>query len=93
MALVDGPIFAILQANVAPEIQGRVISFLLSAGKVAGPLGLLIAGFLTEWIDVRFWFYFAGGGWILLNVLGLSSRALRNIEEERQLAGHSPAGE
>lgn len=81
LALVDGPLMAILQANVAPEIQGRVIGFLLSTSRLAAPLGLLLAGMLTERFGVRFWFFFGAVGLLLMILIALAIPALARIEE------------
>jgi len=83
LALVDGPLMAILQTNVAPEIQGRVIAFLLSASRLAAPLGLLLAGVLTEWFGIRFWFFLSGAGLLLVILVALAIPALTRIEEDR----------
>jgi DHA3 family macrolide efflux protein-like MFS transporter len=42
--MVDGPLLAILQAIVAPDLQGRVFTLLGSLSKGMAPLSLLIAG-------------------------------------------------
>jgi len=81
---LDGPLDAILQAKVAPEMQGRVFSFLMSAGKLMLPFGLLISGQLTEQLGVRFWYFIAGGGWLLINLVSFFLPVVVNIEEEHK---------
>ena len=83
LAMVDGPIMAIFQTRVAPEIQGRVLSFMISAGRVAAPAGLLLSGIVTDAFGVRVWFFIAGFGWLAAILLGLASPALIRIEEKR----------
>jgi DHA3 family macrolide efflux protein-like MFS transporter len=63
------------------------MSLLIGTGKLAAPLGLLIAGPLTEWVGVRTWFFVAGGGWLLLNLVAFTIPALVNLEEERKTNG------
>jgi MFS family permease len=63
-------------------MQGRVFSFLMSAGKLMLPFGLLISGQLTEQFGVRFWYFIAGGGWLLINLVSFFLPVVVNIEEE-----------
>src|SRR5690606_16624699 len=59
--IVNGSYGAMLQATIAPEMQGRVFALILSAASALGPLGLLLAGPLSDVVGVRTWFYVAGG--------------------------------
>ena len=81
MAFTDGPIMAILQANVAPEMQGRVFSLLFSLGKIAAPIGLLAAGPVSDFIDIRVWYWFGGGMTTIIILSVLFIPALLNIEQ------------
>jgi DHA3 family macrolide efflux protein-like MFS transporter len=87
MAFIDGPIFALMQANVAPEMQGRVMSFLMSAGKLATPFALLIAGPVADLAGIRFWFYLAGAGGVLVHLAGAAVPAILTIEEQSKDIG------
>jgi MFS transporter, DHA3 family, macrolide efflux protein len=81
LPMVDGPIHAILQSSVAPEMQGRVFMLLGSLAAAMAPIGLLLAGPVAEHIGVRVW-YVAGGAFILLlSVLAVSTRAIGTVEE------------
>jgi len=46
--MINGPLFAVMQAKVEPEIQGRVFSLLQAGGSFASPLGLMIAGLTNQ---------------------------------------------
>jgi DHA3 family macrolide efflux protein-like MFS transporter len=50
--IVNGPLMAIVQAHVAPDMQGRVFSLLGSACIAAAPIGLLVIGPLADAIGV-----------------------------------------
>jgi DHA3 family macrolide efflux protein-like MFS transporter len=83
--MIDGPLFAVLQSVVAPEMQGRVFLLVISMAKAISPLGLIIAGPLADRFGVQIWFL-AGG--ILTGVLGAAALlipAIVNIEEERKV--------
>ena len=58
--IVYGPLFAVMQAKVAPEIQGRVFSFLNAGAGLASPLGLAIAGPLADATSNQLWFVLGG---------------------------------
>lgn len=66
--ICNGPIFALMQAHIPPEMQGRVVSLLGAVGSGASPLGLLIAGPLAERVGIPV-FYVAGG--VVMVALGL----------------------
>ena len=53
IALIDGPLLAIIQAVVAPEMQGRVMTLMGSLVKLAAPVGLIVAGPLSDLVGVR----------------------------------------
>ena len=88
--MIDGPLFAVLQSVVAPEMQGRVFMLVISMAKAMSPLGLIVAGPLADAYGVRVWFL-AGG--LLTGLLGVSALfipAILNIEEHR--TGQSQLG-
>lgn len=58
--LIDGPIMAILQSTVAPEIQGRVFTIFGSLILLTSPIGLSIAGPISDWLGIQIWYIVAG---------------------------------
>jgi len=84
IALIDGPLLAIVQAVVAPEMQGRVMTLLGSSVKLATPLGLVLAGPLSDLVGVRYWFLAAGVLSLLLGGAGFFNRRLLGIEEQQR---------
>lgn len=62
--IVNGTIFALLQAEVPPEKQGRVFTLILSLSTAMALIGLALAGPIAELTNVGFW-YLAGGVTIL----------------------------
>jgi len=81
--IVNGPLFAVIQAVVAPEMQGRVFTLITSFATAMSPLGLLIAGPIADRLGVQTW-YIAGG--IITAMLGVAAfmvPAIMNIERDR----------
>ena len=68
--LVNGPLFAILQTTVAPEMQGRVFTVIGSLSSAMTPLSLAIAGPVADVVGVRPWFVMGG---VLCVLMGLGA--------------------
>ena len=79
--IVNGSYGAILQATIAPEMQGRVFSLVLSLAMGLGPLGLLLAGPLADVAGVRLWFYVAGGVCAFMGALGFLLPPVMHLEQ------------
>jgi DHA3 family macrolide efflux protein-like MFS transporter len=67
--LVDGPMMAIMQSTVKADMQGRVFTLMGSLVALASPVGLVIAGPLSDLIDIRIWFLLAGLFCLLTGVI------------------------
>jgi MFS transporter, DHA3 family, macrolide efflux protein len=81
--LTNGPIFAVIQSTVAPEMQGRVITLIGSVAAAMAPLGLIIAGPISDWLGVQTWFVVGGIVTLLLGVGAYFIPAIAHIEEQR----------
>jgi DHA3 family macrolide efflux protein-like MFS transporter len=85
--LIDGPIMAIIQGTVIPEMQGRVFTIIGSLLGLTSPFGLAIAGPVSDWLGLQVWYLVAG---VLCGVIGLCGffvPAIVNIEENHN--GHA----
>ena len=85
-ALVNGPLFAALQAIVTPEMQGRVFTVVASLSAAAFPLSLAVAGPVADAIGLRPW-YVVGG--LVCTLMGLGAcfvPVIVNIEQNHN--GH-----
>ena len=80
--MVNGPLFAIMQAKVDPEIQGRVFSLLSAGAGLASPLGLVIAGPVSDATNNQFWFIFGGILTILAGLTSFFVPAILKIDQE-----------
>lgn len=78
--VTNGPIFAILQAVVAPDMQGRVFTVLGSLAGGMAPIGLLLIGPLADLFGVRVWYAIAGVVCISLTTIGFFNPHLTNLE-------------
>ena len=79
----NGPIMAIFQSAIAPDMQGRVFSLINAGATAMMPISLLIAGPVSDWLGVRVWYVFGGAVCILTTVAALFIPAIVNIEQNR----------
>jgi DHA3 family macrolide efflux protein-like MFS transporter len=87
----NGPLNAIFQSTVAPDMQGRVFSLISTGAAAMMPLSLLIAGPVSDWLGVRVWYVFGGTVCILMTVAALFIPTIVNIEQNKQAAPGSGA--
>ncbi|KAA3663654.1 MAG: hypothetical protein DWQ04_09710 [Chloroflexi bacterium] len=83
IAMVNGPVRAIMQSVIAPEMQGRVMSLLVSLSSAMSPIGLMIAGPVADLLGIRVWFVFAGVVTSLVGVAGFFMPPLLRLEDGR----------
>lgn len=82
--MINGPIFAVIQAKVEPEIQGRVFSFLTAGAGLASPLGLAIAGPVADATNNQLWFIVGGILTIAAGLISLFFPSIRQLGEETE---------
>src|SRR4030043_14468 len=68
--IVNGPLFAAVQAAVAPEMQGRVFTLIGTMAAAMSPIGLIIAGPIADKLGVQTWFIIGG---IVTGLMGIGS--------------------
>jgi DHA3 family macrolide efflux protein-like MFS transporter len=79
--LINGPVYAILQATIAPDYQGRVFALVTSLVTAVAPLGLLVAAPVAELVGVGAWYLAGGVACVLMGAAGFFAPALMGIEE------------
>ncbi|HWQ12665.1 MAG TPA: MFS transporter [Roseiflexaceae bacterium] len=79
-SLCNGPMFALLQAVVAPEMQGRVFTLIGSLSSLMVPIGLGVAGPLSDLLGPQLWFAVGGAACVLMGAAGLLSPTIMGIE-------------
>ncbi|MFN8442192.1 MAG: MFS transporter [Caldilineaceae bacterium] len=80
--IANGPFFAILQSVVAPEIQGRIFTVIGSASLLMSPIGLAIAGPVSDRFGVQIWYCVGGIVALLMLVFILVTPVIRNLEDQ-----------
>ncbi len=90
LPIVNGPLMAVTQSIVAPEMQGRVFTLISSFASAMSPLGLIIAGPLADRLGVQMWYVIGGMVTAALGAGALFVPAIMNIESDRQKVASSP---
>jgi MFS transporter, DHA3 family, macrolide efflux protein len=90
-SLCNGPLFAMMQSVVAPDMQGRVFTLIGSAGSLMMPLGLAVAGPLSDIFGPQIWFAVGGVACVLMGMYGLLSPAVMGIERHGEVLAAEPS--
>jgi DHA3 family macrolide efflux protein-like MFS transporter len=89
LPIINGSYGATLQAVIAPDMQGRVFAFILSAAMLVSPLALVIAGPFADAFGIQLWFLIAGISCVLMGAFGFFSPEVMNLENQsKEEAGH-----
>ena len=82
--ITNGPIGALLQSIIRPVMQGRVMSLLISGATAISPLGLLIAGPLSDALGIQVWFWAGGIICVMIGIAGFFVPAIMGIENNKE---------
>jgi DHA3 family macrolide efflux protein-like MFS transporter len=80
MPITNGPISAIMQAHVEPEIQGRVFTMTNSLMSAMIPVSMLVAAPVAEWIGIRGWLALASAGCLVIGITCFCVPELMDVE-------------
>lgn len=89
----NGAFFAIMQAVVAPEMQGRFFTVLMSMSQAMTPIGLLIAGPVSDRFGVQLWYLVATLSILAMSAVMLLTPAMMKLEDHRPHATPSQVEE
>jgi len=81
--IVNGPLFAAVQAVVSPEMQGRVFSLIGTVSAAMSPIGLIIAGPIADKLGVQTWFVIGGIVTLMMGIIGVFIPAIMRFEDGR----------
>ena len=82
--IANGPLGALLQSIIRPDMQGRVMSLLNSGATAISPIGLLIAGPFSDWLGIRVWFWAGGFVCVVIAIAGLFIPAVMGLENHKE---------
>jgi len=82
LPITNGPISAIMQAHVEPDIQGRVLTMTNSLANAMMPLSMLAAAPVAEWIGIRGWLALASVGCFVIGIGCFFIPELMNVENQ-----------
>jgi DHA3 family macrolide efflux protein-like MFS transporter len=86
IAFADGPLMALMQTVVPPEKQGRVFTVAMSLANLATPVGMAIAGPLSDKLGVHMLYILSGVACISTALVGFLTPALMQIQENHHEA-------
>jgi DHA3 family macrolide efflux protein-like MFS transporter len=82
--IANGPVGALMQSIVRPDMQGRVMSLLNSGATAISPLGLLIAGPFSDWLGIRVWFWAGGILCVMIATMAFFVPIIMNVENYKE---------
>jgi DHA3 family macrolide efflux protein-like MFS transporter len=84
--MVNGPVMAIMQAKVAPDMQGRVFTLLQAMASAMMPLSLAVAGPVADTVGITPWYVVGGLGCLALAGIGALLPPVLHIEDNHREA-------
>lgn len=69
--IANGPLQAIMQSKVAPEMQGRVMGTTGALCSAMMPLSMVVVAPVAEFLGLRVWYWVGGGLTILIGLAAL----------------------
>jgi len=91
LAFANGPLGAILQAKIPPEMQGRTFMMLNSLCQLAMPVGIVLAAPIADNLGVKVAFIFAGLMAVCVGVYGLFKREVNTLDLQEPGGKIAPA--
>jgi MFS transporter, DHA3 family, macrolide efflux protein len=79
--ITNGPLFALLQSKVRPDMQGRVFTLVSSLSAAMSPLGLIVAAPVADKLGIQVWYLLAGIFCVLMGFLVAVIRPVVQLED------------
>lgn len=80
-SMANGPLGALTQTIIRKDMQGRVNGLVSSVATAMAPLGLMIAGPISDLIGIRSWYWIAGIVTLIMGIMGFFIPAIMNVED------------
>lgn len=77
----SGPQIALFQEKFEPQYLGRIFGLFGSIMSFAMPVGLALSGLFADALGVSDYFIVSGTGCVLISLLSLSIKSIRNVEQ------------
>ena len=91
LPMINGPLFATLQAVVPSELQGRVFTLVTSLASGAAPLGLAVAGPTADLTGVRPLFLACGLVCLIISFIGFRLPVILQLERYKLTSVGQPS--
>lgn len=82
--MTNGPINAIFQSVIPPDMQGRAFTLIGSACSAMSPLGMIIAGPVADALGVQSWFIITGLSCAAMGVYAFTNPVMMGIEDNHR---------
>jgi DHA3 family macrolide efflux protein-like MFS transporter len=84
--ITNGPLQAVLQSSVAPDMQGRVFTLVTASATAMSPLSLMVAGPVSDALGIQVWYVTAGAFCALMGAVGFFIPALASMEDQKAVS-------
>ena len=78
ISMIPSNAFQLVQTVVTPELQGRYLTVIMSGTGAMTPIGLALAGPISDMLGIKIWFTLGG---VCFFILGLSAFFIKPIME------------
>ncbi len=81
LPLINGSIFSLLQSIIPPELQGRILTIVIATSSAMAPIGLSVAGPVSDAFGVQVWFIVGGLVMVAFGVAAFFIPSMRDMEK------------
>jgi DHA3 family macrolide efflux protein-like MFS transporter len=84
-AICNGSMFALLQGVVAPEMQGRVFTVVMSLCSAMAPLGMAVAGPAADALGINSLYVIGGASTLLMGIGAFFVPVIMQVEDNHRM--------
>lgn len=88
LPLVNGSLLALLQAMIPHDLQGRVFTIVMATSAAMAPIGLAVAGPVSDLFGVQIWFIFGGLVMAGFGIVSFFVPSMRDMEKIHESVKH-----